>query len=192
MKQKELRERLAQADAMKIWVFTPSNFSVLFGGVERNYLRVMLHRLVESGALVRAARGVYVNPTAKNLPDDPRESLVPYLRPREFSYVSLESVLSPRSVISQISNALTCMTTGSKGAFTTPWGEIQFTHTQRELGDNLEADMVWNDESPIPTATVARAYKDYELVRRRLDLIDEDTLDDVLEEERQMSHALHA
>lgn len=84
------------------------------------------------------------------------------------------------------------MTTGSSGAFVTQWGDIQFTHTQRELGDKLEDDMIWNDDSPIPTATVARAYRDYELVRRRLDLIDEETLDDVLEEERQISHGLHA
>ena len=149
MKARELRERLALADSMKIWVFTPSNFSVLFGGIERTYLRVMLHRLVENGVLVRAARGIYVNPAARNMPDDPREWLVPYLRPREFSYVSLESVLSPRSVISQISNALTCMTTGSSGSFATKWGDIQFTHTQRELGDKLEDDMIWNDDSPI-------------------------------------------
>src|SRR4029078_9404878 len=124
---------LLAADRSSVWAFTSASLGALLGKVEPNYLKLMLKRLTDQGVLTRAARGVYVNPLARSLPADVRRGLLRFLRPREISYVSLESKLSVRGLILQITNALTCMTTGSPGWFDTPWGAVEFTHTDRMI-----------------------------------------------------------
>jgi hypothetical protein len=115
------------------------------------------------------ARGVYVNPQARSLPADIRRGLIRFLRPREISYISLESKLSEASAISQVTTALTCMTTGSPGTFETPWGIIEFTHTDRDI--DLEKDVYRRDDGTLE-ATVARAVRDLRRVGRNVDLIE--------------------
>jgi len=122
MKRRDLNDKLAQADAAGVWAFTLPSFSALMGGVDPAYLKLMMKRLSDQGVLIRAARGIYVNPHARSRPADVRRGLLRFLRPREINYVSLESKLSEAGVISQIATALTCMTTGSPGRFETPWG----------------------------------------------------------------------
>src|SRR6266436_1542972 len=122
MRRTDLLKKLAIADRNGVWAFTPATFSALLGDVEPRYLKLMMKRLADQGVLARAARGVYVNPNARSVPSDVRAGLIRFLRPREISYVSLESRLSEVGVISQVATALTCMTTGSPARFDTPWG----------------------------------------------------------------------
>ena len=133
MKRRDLNDQLVKADRAGVWAFTPPSFSVLMGGIEPGYLRLMMKRLSDQGVIVRAARGLYVNPHARSQPPDVRRGLIRFLRPREISYVSLESKLSEAGVISQIATTLTCMTTGSAGWIDTPWGAVEFTHTDRAI-----------------------------------------------------------
>ena len=118
---------------------TPATFSALLGEPERNYLKLMMKRLADQGVLIRAARGVYVNPHARSMPGDVRAGLVRFLRPSAVTYVSLESKLSEAGAISQVATTLTCMTTGSPGRFDTPWGTIEFTHTNRQVALGTDA-----------------------------------------------------
>jgi hypothetical protein len=180
MKRSELTRHLLEADRASVWAFTPATLGALLGKVEPNYRKLMLKRLTDQGVVTRAARGVYVNPLARSLPADVRRGLLRFLRPREVSYVSLESKLSEAGAISQISTALTCMTTGSPGAFETPWGIIEFTHTDRDI--DLEKDVYRGDDGTLE-ATVATAARDLRRVGRNLDLIDPDTLADAIAEE---------
>lgn len=173
--------KLAEADRKGVWGFTPSTFSALLGNVDPDYLKLMVKRLVDQGVLIRAARGVYVNPHARSVPADLRAGLIRFLRPRELSYVSLESKLSEAGVISQITTALTCMTTGSPGRFETPWGVIDFTHTERDVEIGLD---VHPRDDGVFEATIERAARDLRRVGRNTDLIDEDTLADAIAEER--------
>src|ERR1700676_3202750 len=179
MKRRDLSEKLARADVAGVWAFTPPSFSTLMGGVEPAYLKLMMKRLSDQGGLIRAARGVYVNPHARSRPADARRGLLRFLRPREISYVSLESKLSEAGGISQITTALTCMTTGSPGRFDTPWGAVEFTHTDRKI--EIQTDVVLNDETL--EATVRTAVRDLRRVGRNLDLIDEEILVDAISEE---------
>src|SRR5262249_47991359 len=133
MKRRMLMQRLDDMDRRGVWAFTPATFSALLGNPEPNYLKLMMKRLADQGVLMRAARGVYVNPHARSMPSDARRGLLRFLRPRELTYVSLESKLSEVGAISQVATALTCMTTGSPGRFDTPWGAIEFTHTDRPI-----------------------------------------------------------
>ena len=180
MKRSELMKHLLEADRSSVWAFTPASLGALLGKVEPNYLKLMLKRLTDQGVLTRAARGVYVNPLARSLPADVRRGLIRFLRPREVSYVSLESKLSEAGAISQISAALTCMTTGSPGTFETPWGIIEFTHTDRHI--DFEKDVYRRDDGTLE-ATVATAARDLRRVGRNLDLVDSVTLADAIAEE---------
>jgi hypothetical protein len=173
--------KLAEADRGGVWAFTPATFSALLGNVDPDYLKLMAKRLVDQGVLIRAARGVYVNPHARSAPADMRAGLIRFLRPRELSYVSLESKLSEAGVISQVTTVLTCMTTGSPGRFETPWGAIEFTHTERDV--ELGVDVHPRDDG-VFEATVERAARDLRRVGRNTGLIDEDTLADAISEER--------
>ena len=183
MKRRDLNEKLAQADAAGVWAFAPASFSVLMGGIDPAYLKLMMKRLADQLVLIRAARGVYVNPHARSLPADTRRGLLRFLRPREISYVSLESKLSEAGVISQITSALTCMTTGSPGWFDTPWGAVEFIHTRRKI--QVGSDVTVRDDG-IMEATIRTAIRDLRRVGRNLDLVDEEILADAVAEEEKL------
>jgi hypothetical protein len=181
MRRRILMQKLDEADRHGVWAYTPATFSALLGNPEQNYLKLMMKRLADQGVFIRAARGVYVNPHARSMPDDVRGGLIRFLRPRELTYVSLESKLSEAGAISQIATALTCMTTGSPGRFDTPWGAIEFTHTDRHIA--VGTDVHARDDGVLE-ATVERAARDLRRVGRNVDLIDEGTLADAIHEER--------
>src|ERR1700734_3540886 len=105
-------QKLEDMDARGVWAFTPASFSALLGDPEQNYFKLKMKRLADQGALIRAARGVYVNPYARSMPKDVRGGLIRFLRPRELTYVSLETRLSEAGAISQVATTLTCMTAG--------------------------------------------------------------------------------
>jgi hypothetical protein len=180
MKRSDFNQKLSKADAAGIWAFTPSSFSALLGGIEPTYLKVMTKRLSDQGVLIRAARGVYINPHARSKPPDARRGLLRFLRPREINYVSLETRLSETGVISQIATALTCMTTGSPGRFETPWGAIEFTHTDRKI--RVGTDVIVQDDGTLE-ATVRTAIRDLRRVGRNLDLIDHRILAEAITDE---------
>jgi hypothetical protein len=183
VKRRDLIEKLAQADRAGVWALTPPSFSALVGGIDPRYLKLMMKRLSDQGLLIRAARGLYVNPAARSTPPDIRRHLVRFLRPREISYVSLESKLSEAGVISQIATTLTCMTTGSPGWFETPWGAVEFTHTDRRI--EVGTDVVVQDDGTLE-ATIRTAVRDLRRVGRNLDLIDEEILADAISEEESL------
>ena len=181
MKSRVLIQKLDDMDRRGGWAFTPATFSALLGEPQPNYLKLMMKRLADRGVLVRAARGVYVNPRARSMPGDVRGGLIRFLRPREVTYVSLESRLSEVGAISQVATTLTCMTTGSSGRFGTPWGEIEFTHTDRPV--EVGTDVHVRDDGVLE-ATAERAARDLRRVGRNTDLIDETTLAEAICEER--------
>src|SRR3954468_21462812 len=102
MKRRALAQKLNDLDRRGVWAFTPATFSVLLADPKQNYLKLTMKRLADQGVLMRAARGVYVNPNARSMPNDVRSGLIRFLRPREITYVSLESKLSEAGAISQV------------------------------------------------------------------------------------------
>ncbi len=183
MRRRDLINKLAWADSVGIWAFTPPSFSALMGGIDADYLKLMMKRLSDQGVLIRAARGIYVNPAARSTPADVRRHLVRFLRPREISYVSLESKLSEAGIISQIPTTLTCMTTGSPGRFETPWGAVEFTHTDRKI--EIGTDVVVQEDGTLE-ATIRTAVRDLRRVGRNLDLIDAEILGDAVSDEESL------
>lgn len=120
------------------YVFTRRGLAKLFPEDNPKTFSEGLRRLVKAQQLVRACRGVYVNPHARAFDSRVIERIAQALRPGDFSYVSLESMLSEYGEISQIpTDRLTLMTTGRKGVYKTPYGVIEFTHTARSVADIL-------------------------------------------------------
>ena len=126
-----------------------------------------LARLIDSGTLVRACRGVYVYPHARCADGHTIEHVVIAMRPTEYNYVSLESALSEYGAISQIPmGTLTVMTSGQKGKVKTPYGIIEFTHTDRPCSE-LVAGLLRQPGRPLRIAREDIAWRDLVRVRGR-------------------------
>ena len=127
---------------------------------------------VGDGVLVRMCRGVYAYRYA--LSGRPvRQEAVLRMRPRAFSYISLETALSHWGVVSQAAlGAVTVMTSGRGGRFETPYGRIELTHTGKAFRD-VAAELV-APEKPwmeLPVAKPRLATRDLVRVGRNTDLV---------------------
>lgn len=150
-------------------MFPEDNFKTLHEG---------LRRLVKSGLLTRACRGVYVNRNAKSFDSYAIEHVAKALRRGEYSYVSLESMLSEYGLISQIPiDRLTVMTTGRGGIYETPYGVIEFTHTSR-LANDIRDSIQTVPGRPLRIATKAAAVRDLKRVGRNLNLLVQEDVND--------------
>lgn len=169
---------LADWDRQGRYVFTRRQLAKLFPADTPKAFAQGLDRLVRTGLLVRACRGVYVNPQAHSFDSRIIERIARALRPGAYSYVSLESLLSESGAISQIPlDRLTVMTTGRKGVYKTPYGVIEFTHTKRPVAEVL-GNIREVDGRPLRLATPAVAWRDLKRVSRNVQLVDQEAIAD--------------
>jgi Family of unknown function (DUF6088) len=147
-----------------------------FPGEDSNSVKKSLQRMVQRGVLERVCRCVYVEP--KRFASFPfkLEAISSALRTGFYSYVSLESALAEYGVISQLPiDYLTVMTTGRSQTFKTPYGTIEFTHTQRHESEIIGQTMSLQGR-PLRLALVDLAYADLKRVGRNLNLVNVDEL----------------
>lgn len=154
------------------YVFTKQDLSKVFFEDNPKTLTEGLNRLVHDGWLVRACRGVYVNPHAHySLDGYIIEQIAKALRRGEYNYVSLESMLSEYGVISQIPiDRLTVMTTGRKAIFNTHYGVIEFTHTKKSVSDIL-SQVLKIEGRPLRVAKREFAWQDLKHVGRNIQMV---------------------
>ncbi len=157
-------------------VFSKRDLEVLMPHAKRQSFDATLRRLVDSGVLVRAAYGIYVNALSPTGHGSVLDQIARALRRSHHSYVSLESALSRHGVISEVPMRLTLMTTGRSGEFDTPYGTIEFTHTTRSVNAILEGTVHF--DAPLRFAKKWMAYQDLKHVGRNLDLVDHEALHD--------------
>ncbi len=154
-------------------VFSRDDLCVMFPDDSPATLNKSIERLTQNGLLERVARGVYVYSLASSKGHYLLEQIALCLRPRELSYISLESALSQYGRISQIPiGVLTLMTTGRSGRYKTPYGIIEFTHTKRSQ-TNIAHRVCFEGDSPIPFAKEQAAIEDLKRVGRNLSIVDE-------------------
>lgn len=190
MRTLELQEAMRRFDARGQWLFTRAQIRILFPHETEHAQREALARFVKNGVLVRVAHQLYANPNAKSLTAFPLETIVRYLRPLDLNYISLETALSERSVISQMTmNYLTVMTTGSSHKYETPYGVIEFTHTSRPVAE-LKEQIRYDAQRGIHVATVERAYSDLKRVGRNVGMVDLEEYEEQLAEEQSFADAL--
>ena len=164
---------LREWDAKGRYVFTRGVLAKLFSEDSPKTFTEGLGRLVKAGTLVRACRGVYVNPHARSFDSYVIERVARALRPGEYNYVSLESAMSEYGAIwHKIPiDRVTVMTTGRKGIYETPYGVIEFAHTQRPVADILE-HIHRVEGRPLRVASRAAAWRDLKRVGRNTALVD--------------------
>ena len=161
-------------------VFTIEDLRAIFPERSAPSVSQDLHRLVKSGVLERAARGVEVNPLARSR-THVLEQIAVALRRGNTSYRSLESALAYYRVISQQTIAcVTVMTTGRKGHFGKPYGTVSFTHTERSVNEILVRTV--DVRHPLRLAHPRLALEDLRRVGRNLDLPDTDDLEEIEKE----------
>lgn len=171
IKKTDLIRKLASLDHLGVYVFVRSDIEKMFPNEAPKALEKSLQRMVRDGFLVRAARGVYVNPSAHCNSGRIIEDVAKALRPGAFSYVSLESILSEYGVISQIPiNRITVMTTGAPGTCKTPFGTVEFTHTKRSPANVLRRSMQ-AEGRPLRIATKKAAIADLRRVGRNVNMM---------------------
>lgn len=170
--------RLEAIKALKAWdeqgryVFSKHGLQKLFPQDKPKTFSEGLRRLVKDGLLQRASRGVYINPHAASLDGYTIEHIAKALRPGEYNYVSLESILSEYGAISQIPiDRLTVMTTGREGVYRTPFGVIEFTHTKRPISEIVNS-MLSIEKRPLRIASKEAAWRDLKRVGRNINMVD--------------------
>jgi predicted transcriptional regulator of viral defense system len=178
MNRQDASRVLADWDRAGRNVFARRELAKLFPRDNAKAFAEGLTRLVRAGFLVRACRGVYVNPRAHSLDSRVIERIARALRPGAYSYVSLESALSESGAISQIPlDRLTVMTTGRKGVYETPYGVIEFTHTKRPVADILNGIRQIAGR-PLRVATPSVAWRDLKRVGRNVSMVDPEAVVD--------------
>jgi len=118
-------------------------------GLSREATLKAVQRLVRRGYLIKLYKNTYAN---KFSPPSLEEAAMFYGKP---CYVSFESALEDRGIISQAPQVLTCATIRKMKNLKTPLGEIVFHHLQYRLFNNFE-----NDKG-ILRATAEKALLDY-------------------------------
>lgn len=178
MNQTEARKVLNYWDKQGKYVFTKHELSKLFPNDSPKAFDEGLARLVKSGLLLRACRGIYVNPEAKSFNEYVIEYIAKALRQGHYNYVSLESMLSEYGVISQIPiDRLTVMTTGRSGIYKTPYGLIEFTHTKRSIAEIIQ-HIKSSEPRPLRVASKEIAWRDLKRVGRNLEMVSLEELED--------------
>ncbi|MBO2620219.1 type IV toxin-antitoxin system AbiEi family antitoxin [Shewanella algae] len=163
-------QRLHSFDRKGIYVYTKGNLRRLFFDDTAEAFKQSLPRLIKQGILERPCRGVYLFALSRR-DSYAVEHIACALRRGEYNYVSLESALSEYGAISQIPiSYITVMTTGRKGVFKTPYGTIEFTHTQRDDMDILH-NTIKTPQRPLRMATEAAALRDLKRVGRNLHML---------------------
>lgn len=171
-----------------VYVFTKHDLTKLFPHDSPKTFTEGLSRLVKAGILRRACRGVFVNEAAA-LPDGyTLERIAKALRRGEYSYVSLESMLSEYGAISQVPvEYLTLMTTGRHGVYKTPYGTIELTHTKCPVSTIIESTHSIENR-PLRIATPQKAWRDLKRVGRNVSLVDVNALEQVISDQMQDDH----
>lgn len=184
MKASALRIVLTTLDRQKVWLFTAATLRLYFPNEkERSFYRALKLHAEGTAPLIRPfCRGLWYNPSAACLPTEPLLAAVPAIRPFEFNYLSLESVLSEAGVISQMPMTTTVMSTGPElERLETPFGALEFVRTTRA---NIQDDpKIIMSPRGLPIASVGVAWRDLKRVGRNLNLVDREALDELLEDE---------
>lgn len=169
--------KLDDFDNRGLYVFTKRDLRRLFFEDSDTGFKQGIARLVKKGFLEQPTKGVYVYARSRHKGNRMIERVACALRKYHYNYVSLESALSEYGAISQIPiDRLTIMTTGRKGTFKTPYGVIEFTHTERAPLDII--DNTFKTDYPLRMAKPAAAFSDLKRVGRNTNMVDRSALNE--------------
>lgn len=169
MNRKSLLQACKDLGNSGVWCITESTLWACAEYPDKAYLRVAMSRHVKAGIIERISSGLYANPF-KQAPAMGLFRLANFLRPSEDFYLSCESILSERGWISQIPFCQTFVTTGRSYRFTTPLGDIDFTHTTEDPSA-WQGQLTYNQDRQIWEASADKAIADLKRYKRNLGLV---------------------
>lgn len=177
MKSIEAVKALHSWDLKGRYLFRSRELGLIFN--ERgNTLRSTIKRLVADDVLVKVAHDAYLYGLC-HVRGSLIGSIAVFLRPGDYTYESLESSASQWGVISQIPlGRITCVTTGASGEVTTPYGVIEYDHTDDGVLDLTQETADRRPHNELPIASKRRTVKDLISYNRSTELIDWDEVDD--------------
>lgn len=177
MKQLQALQILRQWDNKGRYVYLRRDLRKLFREPAQTF-NATLRRLVASGILCNAARGVYVYTLSRSSGEGTLDLIARNLRRGELTYESYESVLSDLGIISQIMpDRRTYATTGREGEYCTNYGVIDFTHINVSPMKILRRVHEEGGRN-VPIASPGLAYENLKSARRNLDLVNMEELSD--------------
>ena len=170
-------------------VLDTQGLRVLFASDNAAAFNMGVRRLVDIGLLERVGRGVYLNKGAPPMGRRGPGAVARHLRPNHLSYLSCESALAEFGSISQVPMTFIVATTGRGGEYSTPCGDIAFTHTSRPDAE-IVGNTAYDDRIDLRVASPELAYDDLRRVRpSSLHLVDAEIHAEVIDEWRNLAHA---
>ncbi len=163
------------------YLFTLGDMAALVPGCSAGALKTLASRVAADGGLERVCRGLYLFPRVPYPADLVLYHAAARVRADRLCYLSLESVLSDAGVISQIpTHWITLMTSGRSGEIACGrFGTLEFVHTRKPPA-RLAGALAYDARCRLWRATVAQAMADMRATRRNLDLIDPETLHELV------------
>lgn len=177
MKSIEAVKALHSWDIKGRYLFRSRELGLLFNE-NGNTLRQTIKRLLSDEVILRVARDVYLyafRHSERSLIGD----IAVFLRPGDYTYESLESAASQWGIISQIPvGRISCVTTGKGGEVRTPFGVVDYEHTDASVGELVVETIERTPDSALPIATKERTLSDLLNFDRSTELIDWNEVDD--------------
>lgn len=180
---KRLEEILRTYSDEEHFLYAADTLKPFFTDMQESAYLKLLSRAVKSGLLDRVCKGVYLYPRVRYDASTVLFRTARILRADKFLYLSLESVLSHYSIISQqLMNCITVMTNGREGNIDCgDYGHIEFSHFDRSL-KSISNRLFYNWDLHILEALPDLALKDLISCRHPLNLVDMDEYQSVMEE----------
>lgn len=179
MKIFELQQKLNQLELQtNSSLFSYTQLKVLFADENEQTLYSALRRHTKNGVIKHVCTGIWLNPLGKYATAHTRlEELAILLRPVHYNYVSMETVLSQASIISQqMFGYLTVMSTGKSKMYKTEFGTLEFTQTKRNWIE-VSRHPIPNGHR-LPWADIQTAYRDLKRMGRNINMIDKDAFEE--------------
>ena len=151
MKLMQAFDILEQYDRQGLTVWSLSGLRMVL--VERpTTFRKTLERLCSENVLSRISRGLYVFAHTSRDRRVVVGEIIAGLRAGEYCFESLESAANEWGIISQTPlGVTTVMTTGRSGTFNTPYGSVEFVHTDASVNEILRETLQREDFIPLAT-----------------------------------------
>ncbi len=154
-----------------VWCIPESTLSAAFGYPAQASFRVAMSRHVSAGIIERISYGLYQNPFCQP-PAFAIYRLANFLRPNDNFYLSLESVLSESSLISQVPSCTTFVTSGPSRVFETSLGTIHFVHT-KESPESWKGHLTYIPLRQVWQASEEKALADFRRYGKNLHMVNE-------------------
>jgi hypothetical protein len=177
----ELQQKLKQLELQtNSSLFSYNQIKVLFADENEKTLYSALRRHAKNGVIEYVCTGIWLNPLGQYASANTRlEELAMLLRPDHYNYVSMETVLSQSSIISQqMFGYLTVMSTGKSKEYKTDFGTLEFTQTKRDWVEVSRHQIPTGHR--LPWADIQSAYRDLKRTGRNLNMVDQDALEEAL------------